>query len=58
MEHENIPQYVKLSEKNKILNPYYKGEHFKFYGNVDDFDFEHQTENYNMLTNYFTPLKI
>lgn len=45
----NIPTHIQITNKNKILNPYHKGTANKFYGNVNDFTFDHQWENYDQL---------
>ncbi len=45
-----IPTHIKITNKSRITNPYNKGTANKFYGNVADFDFNHQSKNYEQLT--------
>jgi len=55
---DNIPTHIQTSKHNKITNPYNKGTINKFYGDVDNFKFDHQEKNYNKLTNKLNEIGI
>ena len=46
----DIPNYIQIADRQKITNPYHKGTVNKFYGNVDDFEFDHQMENFELIS--------
>ncbi|AYV75416.1 MAG: hypothetical protein Terrestrivirus1_290 [Terrestrivirus sp.] len=45
-----IPNYVQITNKQKISNPYHKGTINKFYGDFYDFEFDHQMENFEAIS--------
>lgn len=50
MDFENIiPTHIQITNRSKISNPYNKGTVNKFYGDVNGFEFGHQSKNYDQL---------
>ncbi len=42
-------KFIKLTDKVRILNPCYNSDVSSFFGEVDNFNFEKQTQNYERL---------
>jgi hypothetical protein len=53
-----VPKYIEISTTNKVSNPYHKGTLNKFYGNVENFDFNHQKKNYEELSKKLSEVDI
>lgn len=46
-------KYIRISENVKIINPYNNNDVSQYFGDVNDYDFEKQKNNYEQLSKIF-----
>lgn len=60
-DNKNLNKYIYLSSNKKIVNPLYlpeKSNIFSYYGDINNIDFEYQTNNYKNIVNSLKPFNI